>query len=207
MLTGAATNERGMNRKGLLVVVSGPSGVGKTSITHALVAAFRGAVFSVSVTTRARTHKDREGADYFFVDDAQFDEMIAAGAFLEWANVFGKRYGTPRAWVERRLADGHVVVLEIDVHGAEQVRAACPDMLGIFVLPPSEGDLLGRLRARRREDEDAIQRRFAEARREMARARAGGTYDAFVVNDVLERAVEEATAIVRVRLQSPTLNG
>lgn len=207
MTVGGASATPTGNSKGLLVVVSGPSGVGKTSITHALVSAFSGAVFSVSVTTRAKTHKDREGADYFFVDDARFDEMIAAGAFLEWANVFGKRYGTPRAWVEQRLASGHVVVLEIDVHGAEQVRTACPEMLGIFVLPPSEGALLERLRARRREEEDAIQRRFAEARREMARARAGSTYDAFVINDVLERAVGEATAIVRTRLQSPTSKG
>jgi guanylate kinase len=197
---------------GLLLIISGPSGVGKTTITHAIEREFAGrprdggagAVFSVSATTRPKTPADREGVDYHFISDAEFDRLVAEGAFLEWANVFGKRYGTPRKWVEERLAEGRLVILEIDVQGAVNVKRAMPGALGIFVLPPSEEALLERLRARKREDDAAIQRRFAEAKREIAAARASGAYDVFIVNDVLERAVAEAVGVVREALRRRT---
>ncbi|MBC7771630.1 MAG: guanylate kinase [Pyrinomonadaceae bacterium] len=186
---------------GMLLIMSGPSGVGKTTITRAIERNIPGAVFSVSATTRPKTAADAEGIDYHFVSDAEFDRLIAENAFLEWANVFGRRYGTLRAWVEEQLARGRLVILEIDVEGAENVKRQIPDSYGIFIEPPSEDVLLERLRARRREDEQVIQRRFAEARREIAQARAGKVYDAFIVNHVLEEAIELALVKVRGELR------
>ncbi len=138
-----------------------------------------------------------EGVDYHFVDDATFSSMVEGDEFLEWAEVFTNRYGTPRAWVEEQLARGRLVILEIDIRGAEQVKKKMPDALGIFVLPPSEEELLRRLRSRKREDEATIQRRFAEAKREIAQAQADGVYDVFIVNEHLEEAIEEAVGAVR----------
>lgn len=192
----AAKGSEDQGGSGLLVIISGPSGVGKTTITHAVKEAM-GGVFSVSCTTRARTSKDREGVDYHFVSAEGFQEMIDAGEFLEWAEVFGNRYGTPRGPVEEELRRGRTVILEIDVRGAEQVKRQAPGAFGVFILPPSEEALLERLRARKREDEDVIQRRFAEAKREMSDARSSGVYDAFVVNDDLDRAIEETIGLVR----------
>ncbi len=182
---------------GLLVIISGPSGVGKTTITRGVERSFADSVFSVSVTTRAKTDADVEGVDYRFVDDETFDDMIEGDELLEWADVFGKKYGTPRAWVEEQLARGRLVILEIDVLGARQVKEKLPDALGVFILPPSEDVLLERLRARKRESEELIQKRFAEARREIAEAKESGVYDLFVTNDDLDRAMAEAVDAVR----------
>lgn len=187
---------------GMLLIMSGPSGVGKTTITRSIERSIPGAVFSVSATTRPRTEADVEGIDYHFVTDAEFDRLVQDDAFLEWANVFGKRYGTLRAWVQEQLTRGRLVILEIDVEGAQNVKRQIPDAYGIFIEPPSEDALLQRLRARRRESEDVIQRRFAEARREIAQARSGKVYDAFIVNHVLDEAIESALANVRAELQN-----
>ena len=197
-------------RPGMVLIISGPSGVGKTTITHAVRQAFgddaanpadrRGAVFSVSATTRAPTEKERDGVDYSFVSNEKFDELIAQDAFLEWAGVFGKRYGTLKAWVEQQLEAGRLVILEIDVQGAINVKRAIPGARALFVLPPSEDELLARLRARKREPEEAIQKRFAEAKREIGAARAAGVYNTFIVNDTLERATGEAIDWVRKQL-------
>lgn len=181
---------------GMLLVISGPSGVGKTTITRAVERSIPGSVFSVSATTRAKTQADVDGVDYHFVTEDRFDEMVREGAFLEWAGVFGKRYGTPRAWVEEQLARGRLVILEIDVEGAKQVKQAMPEAFGVFILPPSEEELLRRLRSRKREDEALIQKRFAEAQREIAEAGRCGSYDAFITNDELERAIREAVDTV-----------
>jgi guanylate kinase len=181
---------------GMLLIISGPSGVGKTTITRAVERTFGDAVFSVSATTRAKRPTDTEGVDYHFVDDAEFDRMIAAGEFLEWVNLFGKKYGTPRKWVQEQLARGRLVILEIDVVGAIKVKAQLPDAFGLFVMPPSEATLLDRLRARKREGEDEIQKRFAEAKREMDQARTCGVYARFIVNDELAHAIQEAIAAV-----------
>lgn len=181
---------------GLLLVISGPSGVGKTTITRAVERSIPGSVFSVSCTTRTRTEADVEGVDYHFLTDEVFERMRREGAFLETADVFGKKYGTPRAWVEEQLARGRLVILEIDVRGAMQVHAHRPDMFGMFILPPSEDALLTRLRGRRREPEDVIQRRFAEAKREIVEAKTSGVYDAFIVNDDLQRAIAQAVDVV-----------
>jgi len=188
------------SQRGLLLVISGPSGAGKTTIARALEKRISQSTFSVSMTTRPRTDNDREGIDYFFVNNARFEEVRLSGGFLEWANVFGRNYGTPRAWVDDRLREGKVVILEIDVAGGKQVRRHVPDMFGLFVLPPSEEALLDRLRARGRDDEEEIARRFSQAKREMAEARACGVYDEFVVNDDLDAAIEQSLLLVRARL-------
>ncbi|MEQ8768888.1 MAG: guanylate kinase [Phycisphaerales bacterium] len=182
---------------GLLVIISGPSGVGKTTITRGVERSFADSVFSVSVTTRAKTDADVEGVDYRFVDDATFDAMIERDELLEWADVFGKKYGTPRAWIDEQLVRGRLVIVEIDVRGAKQVKDKMPNAFGMFILPPSEDILLNRLRSRKRESEEQIQKRFAEARREIAEAKDSGVYDHFLVNDDLERALDEAVSSVR----------
>ena len=181
---------------GMLLIISGPSGVGKTTITRAVERSIPGAVFSVSATTRQRRPNDVEGVDYHFVDDAEFDRMAAADEFLEWVGLFGKKYGTPRNWVDEQLARGRLVILEIDVVGAVKVKGKMPQAFGLFVEPPSEGVLLERLRARKREGEEEIQRRFAEAQREICDAKTCGVYDTFIVNDHLDLAIQQAISAV-----------
>jgi guanylate kinase len=189
---------------GMIAIFSGPSGVGKTTITRAVERSIPGAVFSVSATTRPPTAADVDGVDYHFVSDEVFMGMVERGEFLEWVDLFGKKYGTPRKWVEEQIARGRLVILEIDVVGAQKVKAQLPGAFGVFIEPPSEQVLLERLRARKREDEAVIQRRFAEARREIAQAKAsggaGGVYDRFIVNDVLDHAIQLAVGAVRDEL-------
>ncbi len=184
---------------GLLLIISGPSGVGKTTITRGVERSIAGSVFSVSCTTRPKTDADVEGVDYHFVDDATFEAMRREGEFLESADVFGKKYGTPRDWVEEQLKRGRLVILEIDVEGAKQVKAKMPRAFGVFILPPSEQTLLQRLRDRKREGEAQIQKRFAEAQREIRDAHASAVYDVFIVNRDLEKAIEEAVNAVNTR--------
>jgi guanylate kinase len=184
---------------GLLLVISGPSGVGKTTITHEVERRL-GGVFSVSVTTRPRTPVDVEGRDYCFVTDDEFSRMRDAGELLEFATVFGRHsYGTPLKPVLENLSQGRLVILEIDVQGALVVKSKMPDAYMIFVLPPSDEELLRRLRARGRDHEDAIARRFDEARREIEIARQSQQYDAFIVNGSLQDAIEQACALVHKR--------
>ena len=186
---------------GLLLVMSGPSGVGKTTLVHRLLEHYEG-TFSISATTRPRSEKEVDGRDYYFIDQETFQLWIDEDRFLEHAQVFGRSwYGTPREPVESQLERSRLVVLDIDVQGAMQVRRSMPDSFGVFVLPTDENVLLERLRSRGREDEATIERRFAEARSEMATARECGAYDAFVVNDDLERATAELAEIVGLRLR------
>lgn len=200
MAQGGDNPDRGKHA-GLLLVISGPSGVGKTTITRQVVDQL-GAVFSVSATTRPPTAADTPGVDYHFVDDAEFDRMAAAGDLLEYARVFGKySYGTPRRPVEQALAAGRVVILEIDVQGAIQIRRNLPEALMVFILPPDDATLLERLKKRGREGEEEIARRFTEARREIATAHDSGVYDLFLVNSEIEKCVEKVCFAVRKRLQ------
>jgi guanylate kinase len=182
---------------GMLLVLSGPSGVGKTTITRAIERSIPDAVFSVSATTRPKTDADVEGVDYHFLDREEFEQREQRGEFLETATYAGNRYGTLEAPVDAQLERGRLMILEIDVQGAVAVRAKRPDMFGLFILPPSEETLLERLRGRKRESEEVIQRRFAEARREIEQAKNSGVYDAFIVNDDLDHAIEQAVATVR----------
>ena len=184
---------------GLLLVISGPSGVGKTTIARRVQSRLKG-VFSISATTRPKSNQEIEGLDYHFVTKHQFQAMVQRGEFLEHAEVFGRyAYGTPAEPVEEHLASGRLVVLDIDVQGGLQIRRNRPDAYMVFVLPPSDEELLRRLRTRGRDDEEAVQRRFAEAKREIDLARSSGAYDAFVVNEVLETAIEETLDLVKQR--------
>lgn len=179
--------------------------MGKTTITHHVEREL-GAVFSVSLTTRPKTAADVEGRDYYFIGQDEFERRRDAGELLEWADVFGHYYGTPRQPVDQALRDGRLMILEIDVEGAVQIKRAMPEAFAVFVLPPSEEVLLKRLRSRAREDESVIQRRFAKAKHEIERARSCGAYDAFIVNDDLASAVREAVQLVRSRLEARKSN-
>ncbi|MHC4976268.1 MAG: guanylate kinase [Planctomycetota bacterium] len=176
---------------GMLIFFSGPSGAGKTSITRAILEQLPNAEFSVSATTRPQTAADTDAVDYHFLTDEQFDQRIAHDDFLEYATYAGNRYGTLRSQITSALAQGKRIVLDIDIQGAQQIREAMPDSFGIFILPPSDDALLQRLRDRKREPEDVIQRRFSEAQREMRDARVGNTFDVFITNTDLDDAIAQ----------------
>ncbi|MEZ5317018.1 MAG: guanylate kinase [Vicinamibacterales bacterium] len=179
--------------RGLLFVVSAPSGTGKTTVVERLVEGCPDLVQSRSYTSRPARAGETDGVDYNFVSRAAFDGMVARDEFLEWADVFGNRYGTGRADTERLLATGRDVVLVIDVQGARQVRSRVGGTVGVFVLPPSFAVLEQRLRARSTDSDEAMTRRLQTARDEVD---AVDEYDYVIVNDELERCVGELTAIV-----------
>ena len=185
------------NKSGLLLVVCGPSGVGKTTIVHAVQKDLNG-IFSISATTRPQSEQEVDGEDYCFISDEHFQNMLEHDEFLEYATVFGRHsYGTPRQPVVDALNQGKLIILDIDVQGALQVRKAMSQAFMLFILPPSEEELLRRLRARGREDETVIQRRFAEAKHEINLARTSHAFDEFLINDNLEATIGQAIALVR----------
>lgn len=192
---GAEASEPPADPHGFLVVVSGPSGVGKSSLVNAVLPKLD-ADLSISMTTRGLRPGDVDGKHYHFVDKAEFQRHIDAGDFLEWAEVYGNYYGTRRRFVANHLEQGRLVMLEIDVEGAKQVKAKMPEAFAVFIVAPDEQALLTRLRSRKQDDEATIQRRFAEAQDEIARARASGVYEAFVTNDDFERAVAEVIDLI-----------
>lgn len=179
--------------RGLLFVVSAPSGTGKTTVVERLVEVCPALEQSRSYTSRPARTGEQDGVDYNFVSRSEFDRMVADDRFLEWADVFSNRYGTGRAETENRLASGVDLVLVIDVQGAGQVRSRSTEAVGVFVLPPSFEVLEQRLRARSQDPDEAIQRRLATARSEIS---AVNSYDYVVVNDDLDRCVGELHAIV-----------
>jgi len=179
---------------GLLLVVSAPSGAGKTSLVNALVSNDDNIRVSVSHTTRARRGNERDGGEYFFVDGATFAAMRDAGEFLEHATVFGNSYGTSRAAVERELAAGRDVLLEIDWQGAQQIRRSFPTAVSLFILPPSHHTLSERLRRRGEDNDETIGKRTAEAVIEMSHH---DEYDYLIVNDRFDDAVADLRAIIR----------
>jgi guanylate kinase len=181
-------------RTGKLFVLAGPSGVGKGTIVRDLVSRDpEGLSLSVSVTTRAPRPGEVDGVDYFFVDDDAFDRMIRAGELLEWAEIVGHRSGTPRGFVEDRMAAGRDVVLEIDVVGASQVRERVPGSVLIFIDPPSMEELERRLRGRGTETEERIRLRLETADWELEQRE---WFDHVIVNDDLERASSQVAAII-----------
>ncbi|MEO8258055.1 MAG: guanylate kinase [Acidobacteriota bacterium] len=188
--------------RGLLFIVSAPSGAGKTTLVERLVEQVPGLQMSRSYTSRAAREGEHDGVDYNFVTRPQFEEMIAADRFLEWADVFGNLYGTSWADTERILESGHNLVLVIDVQGARKVRRRGIETTAVFVMPPSFQVLEQRLRGRSKDSEAAIQRRLQVARDEVA---AFAEYDFVVINDELTAAVDRLRSIVvaeRVRLRS-----
>jgi guanylate kinase len=190
---GAAAPAAADPRRGLLFIVSAPSGAGKTTIVERLVEDMAQLRMSRSYTSRAARQGEADGVDYNFVTRVRFEEMIAAGEFLEWADVFGNLYGTCAADTERMLAGGDDVVLVIDVQGARQVRSRQSGAICVFVMPPSYAELEHRLRGRSKDAEAAIRRRLAVAKDEVA---AFSEYDYIVVNDELASAVDRLRSIV-----------
>ena len=185
-----------MNARNRLFVISAPSGAGKTSLVRALMEKEPQLRFSVSYTTRPQRPGEHHGQHYFFVAPEDFERMAAHGAFLEHARVFDNHYGTARAQVEALLAEGHGVVLEIDWQGARQVRAAMPESVGIFILPPSRDELERRLRGRATDSETVIRRRLADAAADMSH---WSEFDFVVVNDDFATALQALVDIVRGR--------
>ncbi|MFH1009578.1 MAG: guanylate kinase [Candidatus Latescibacterota bacterium] len=181
-----------MTHRGFIVILSAPSGGGKTTICREVVRRQEKAVLSISETTRPKTSGERNGTDYHFVSEEAFRSRIGQGAFAEWAEVHGHLYGTLSDTIRAEIGQGSILVLDIDVQGARQIKAAFPDSVGIFIVPPSMDVLEQRLRARRRDTEEDIARRLRHVAREMEEI---VRYDYVVVNDDFDRAVDQVSAI------------
>ncbi len=199
----------GPDRRGLLLVISSPSGAGKTSLSRRLAAAHAEIALSVSATTRAARPGEADGREYHFVSREAFDREAAAEAYLEWAEVHEHRYGTPRAPVEAALAAGRDVLFDIDWQGAAAIAEALPeDTVRLFILPPSMAALADRLHGRAQDAHDVIARRLARARGEIAHWRE---YDYVIVNEDFDRAYVEIEAIYLAERQrrerNPWLEG
>jgi guanylate kinase len=186
---------------GRLFVLAGPSGVGKGTVVGFLQRRLPNLVVSVSVTTRAPRSFERDGIDYRFVSDEEFDRMVAAGELLEWAEIFGHRSGTPAGPVRSEMAEGKDVLLELDVQGARQVRETVPEAVLVLLEPPSIAELERRLRARGTETEDVLARRLSKAEWELGER---DLFDLVVVNDDAEEAAGEVAAIIGASPRHPT---
>ena len=180
-------------KRGLLFIVSAPSGTGKTTLVERLVHRLPNLCLSRSYTSRATRPGEQDGVDYNFISRQRFEEMARRGEFLEWADVFGNYYGTCATDTERCLANGQDLVLVIDVQGARRVRSSGIESVGIFVLPPSAATLEQRLRGRSKDSEEEIRKRLDAARREVSEF---ATYEYVVVNDELDGAVDRLRAIM-----------
>jgi len=183
-----------MRRHGFLVVLSGPSGAGKNTLLNAVLPRVPDLKYSVSATTRPPRPGEVHGVDYFFLNDREFDAMIAAGELLEWAEFAGFRYGTPRRFVEESLAQGLTVITDIDIQGARQIKRNMPSGVFVFLLPPSMAELQRRLHQRGTDSSEAIDRRLKIALEEVA---AIVDYDYWILNNDLEEACEQLVAIIR----------
>ena len=185
---------RGIERRGLMLVLSSPSGAGKTTISRALLDGDDNLTLSVSVTTREKRPGEEDGVDYHFIDRARFDAMAKAGDLLEHAEVFGNGYGTPRAEVERALAAGRDVLFDIDWQGTQQLKAAKrDDVVSVFVLPPSTGELERRLHSRAQDSAETVRARMAKASDEMSH---WAEYDYIVINREIGASVRQARSIL-----------
>lgn len=193
-MTGTAQTGAAIGRRGLMLVLSSPSGAGKTSIARQLLAEDANLTLSVSATTRPARQNEVDGRDYHFVDQARFDAMVAADEFLEYATVFGNSYGTPKADVMAVLEAGGDVLFDIDWQGTQQVaNAAGDDLVSVFILPPSRAALQARLESRAQDSDEVVAARMAKASDEISHYRE---YDYIVVNDDLDRSVTSVRAIL-----------
>ncbi|MHC4665179.1 MAG: guanylate kinase [Planctomycetota bacterium] len=182
------------NEEGAVVIVSGPSGVGKSTLCKEVVKRMSNVCLSVSVTTRPKSESETDGEDYRFISKEEFERRIDRGLLLENAEVFGNLYGTPKEQVEEAIKAGKAIILEIDVQGAKQVRLTYPDAVMIFILPPSHRELAERMGGRGREDAEAAAKRLGGASAEIAAA--WQYYQHMVINDELEQAVREVVQII-----------
>ena len=185
-----------MDHPGNLFVVAAPSGSGKSSLVKALMEVDAGVQPSISHTTRAPRGQEKHGREYYFIDNAEFDTKIAAGDFLEWAHVHGKRYGTSRQAIEARIAAGGDVVLEIDWQGALQIQRQFPDAVLVFVLPPSWEELRARLHRRGEDTPEVIELRLVNAQQELAQVKH---FDYVIINEIFERALFDLKTIVHAQ--------
>lgn len=185
-------------RTGTLYVFSAPSGAGKTSLVKALLEKTPNIGVSVSHTTRAPREGEVNGKDYNFVSQQEFQDLIGQAAFLEHAQVFDNFYGTSQIWVEQELQAGRDVILEIDWQGAEQIRKQMPEMISVFILPPSRDELLKRLTGRGTDSQEIIERRMEDAESEMSHY---GEFNYLIINDDFETALQQLHAIVIARRQ------
>lgn len=180
-------------KKGRLIVISGPSGSGKTTICNRLLKAVPNIEYSISFTTRESRKSEKDGKDYFFVSNDEFQKRVKDGLFLEYARVFDNYYGTSKNWVLEKLESGKDILLSIDVQGAGKIKKNFPDAILIFLIPPSLKILEDRLRKRATDDEKELSKRLAMAKEEMAEV---GKYDFVVMNDKVDDAVKEITDII-----------
>lgn len=180
--------------RGLLVVVSGPSGVGKGTVCKCLCEMDAEVVLSISATTRKPRPQEHDGQQYYFLSLEDFLAKIAAGEFLEWAEVYGNYYGTLREQVQTQRTAGYDVILEIDTQGAMQIRSACPDAIFVFLLPPSFGELQQRINGRATESAEIIRLRLSKAEYEMSLA---DEYDYRIVNQTVEQTASELLAVLQ----------
>ena len=182
-----------LSHSGNVFVLSAPSGTGKSTIAKLLVQRLENLSFSISFTTRAARPGEVHGQDYFFVDHATFDSMVAQGGFIEWVEVYGNKYGTGRVWIEEQLASGQDVLLDIESRGAQNVHKAIPDAVMVFLLPPTAEELSRRLRGRGDSSPEQVKIRLDYAKHEMAQFPA---YDYLVVNESVDQAYRGLESIV-----------
>lgn len=180
---------------GLLLVLSAPSGAGKTTLAHRLLTALPEAVFSISATTRPPRGEERDGKDYHFLSPSEFQGKIDEGEFVEWAEVYGHRYGTLHKTLNKALEQGQVAIFDIDVQGGSTIKSKYPGAVSVFILPPSMQELERRLRDRKTDPEETIRKRLGLARVEVERGTS--SYDYLIVNDDLTRAFDDLLAVIR----------
>lgn len=185
-----------MDYPGNLFVVAAPSGAGKSSLVKALLELDSHVLPSISHTTRPPRGQEKNGREYFFVSNEEFDKMVVAGAFVEWANVHGSRYGTSKKMIEERIAQGVDVILEIDCQGATQIKRIFSNAVSVFVLPPSWEELRSRLERRGEDSADTIELRLQNAAEELQQAKE---FDFVIINELFERALFDLKAIVHAQ--------